>query len=217
MVRMSDYFQKHRYRDPNEGVVAAYVLPKLEFILNNINLRRESKILDVGCGNGTFTYYFQKMYKHIYGTDMSIFQLKTNSCSNLICAGAYKLPFKDNSFDLVFSANLFHHLESPALAIQEMKRVSRRFLGFIEPNRLNPMMFLFSLVVSEERGTRKSSLGIWRKMSEKLNLNVLNSMTTGMITQQNTPPKLVPLLRHFDFNFIFGAYSVLVCEVEKQL
>lgn len=214
---MSDYFQRHRYRNPEEGVVAAYVLPKLKFIFNNINLRKESKILDVGCGNGTFTYYFQKKYRQTYGADMSIFQLKTNSCSNLLCARTYKLPFKDSSFDLVFSANLFHHLENPVLAIQEMKRVSRKFLVFIEPNCLNPMMFLFSLVVSEERGTRKSSLGIWKRIAQRLSLNIVNSVTTGMITQQNTPPIFVPLLRHFDFNFIFGAYSILVCEAEKEL
>ena len=214
---MSSYFEKHRYRKPEESVVAAYALPKLKFILNNTDLGGEPEILDVGCGNGTFTYYFQKIYKQTYGVDASIFQLETNGCSKLICSTAYKLPFKNSSFDLVFSANLFHHLKNPVLAIQEMKRVSRRFLAFIEPNRLNPGMFLFSLLVPEERGTRKSSLGIWKRMSEKLNLNLINSMTTGMITQQNTSPILVPLLKCFDFNFIFGAYSILICKVRKQL
>jgi len=147
---------------------------------------------------------------------MSLFQLKTNNCLKLACAKAYRLPFKDNSFDLVFSANLFHHLESPALAIQEMKRVSRRYLAFIEPNRLNPLMYLFSLAVVEEKGVRKSSLDIWKRIARKLNLNIIDSITTGMITQKNTPAALVPLLRCFDFNFIFGAYSVLICKVEKK-
>lgn len=213
---MCEYFERHRYRNPEEKVVAAYVLPKLKFILNNIILRNEPKILDVGCGNGTFTHYFQKIYKQVYGADASIFQLKTNNSSKLLCAGAYKLPFKDGSFDLVFSANLFHHLENPVLALQEMKRVSKRYLAFIEPNRLNPLMYLFSLLVSEEKGVRRSSLGIWKRISRRLNLNIVNSVTTGMITQQNTPPILVPLLRHFDFNFIFGAYSILLCEADKQ-
>lgn len=214
--RGKEYFEKHRYRDPAEKVVFAYVLPKVRFILANIPLDMKSSILDVGCGNGTFTYYFKEMFKQTYGIDASPSQLKMNGYSKLACSTVYNLPFGDSSFDLVFSANLLHHLDNPALAIIEMKRVSKRYLCFVEANCLNPFMFMFSMVVPEERGQMKSLLGRWKRLAMKSGLRIINSINTGMITQQNTPSLFVPFLKYFDFNFIFGAYSVLICEIDKK-
>ena len=35
-------------------------------------------------------------------------------------------------------------------------------------------------------------------------------MVTGMITQENTPAFMVPILKLFDFKFFLGEYIVLV-------
>jgi ubiquinone/menaquinone biosynthesis C-methylase UbiE len=38
-------------------------------------------------------------------------------------ANASKLPFANNSFDIIISANAFHYFEDPDVALKEMKRV----------------------------------------------------------------------------------------------
>lgn len=211
-----EYFLKHKYRNPQDDVVKAYVSPKLRFIYDHISLAANASILDVGCGNGTFTHYFGEKYKNTYCMDASMFQLRDNSCKKRICGDAYNLPFADSSFDIVFSANLLHHLDEPLRGMEEMKRVSRKFLVFVEPNIYYPPMLIFSLLVKAERGTLNSCMKRWKNMAKNLNLKIIGSSITGMITQQNTPSFLVPLLKYFDKNFIFGAYCVIVCEIQDK-
>jgi ubiquinone/menaquinone biosynthesis C-methylase UbiE len=60
------------------------------------------------------------------------------------------LKFEDNSFDVVFCHALLHHVDDIDRVIGEMKRVSCKWIVLLEPNRNNPLMFLFSLLIKEE-------------------------------------------------------------------
>lgn len=82
-------------------------------------------MLDSGCGEGYYTKDFyaaftEKGDKEVYGIDVSKEALKiaSRSCPkvNFAVASAYKLPFSDNSFDLLTS------LFAP-LAVEEFYRV----------------------------------------------------------------------------------------------
>lgn len=113
------------------------------------HLRPSNRILDVGCGPGTITVGFGTIATEgsVVGVDISeevielaqktLDRAKTKarlSCSRLgpitfqtadILVG---LPFPDNSFDVVFSSQLFPHLPTPdmrARALGEMRRVLR--------------------------------------------------------------------------------------------
>lgn len=50
---------KRRY--PEHPVVKAYVLPKIELMSRYIKLTHQTRLLDVGCGNGFFTFYFAQI------------------------------------------------------------------------------------------------------------------------------------------------------------
>lgn len=173
-------------------------------MLESIALGRESRILDLACGNGVFTHHLARISDFTVGLDMSSHLLAENRYGRLVCGDAHVLPFSDESFDVVFEANLLHHVTDPAAVIEQMKRVSCRCLVFVEPNRLNPLMFLFSLAVPAERGVLRSSERALKDLVERCGLRFRSALTTGMISQNNTPGFLVPWLKRFDRQIWWG-------------
>jgi SAM-dependent methyltransferase len=205
-----DYFAEIAYRDPFHPVVAAYADPKIEFLWTQIPLAGE--ILDVGCGNGIFTHRLAAKGASVTGLDLSPQLLAGNSHARLIRGDATGLPFPSESFDISFEANLLHHVADRTGVIREMARVSRRYVVLLEPNRNNPVMFGFGIVVKEERGLLVSTSDYLHDELKSAELRVISSLTTGLISQNNTPEVLIPLLRKFDRPISWGEYIVLIAE-----
>jgi SAM-dependent methyltransferase len=211
MIENKEYFEKHKYRNPVDYLVRAFVAPKIKFMEKQGCFKRDNiKILDVGSGNGTFSHYFNKYTNQVICVDYSEQLLRANSARSRARATAYQLPFRDNQFDVVFEANLLHHVDNPYQVIKEIKRCSREYIVLIEPNRYNPLMFIFSLLVKAERGVLLSCMKRWRNTITALGIEIVSGMTTGMITQENTPAFMVPILKLFDCKFFLGEYIILV-------
>ena len=90
------------------------------------------KILDVGCGKGFLLYDFLKVIPdaEIHGIDISNYAISNckDEIRNKIKLGnATKLPWEDNTFDLVISINTLHCLHTYDLfpALQEIERVGK--------------------------------------------------------------------------------------------
>jgi ubiquinone/menaquinone biosynthesis C-methylase UbiE len=186
----------------------------MDFIEQHVPLK--GRILDVGCGNGIFTTRLTRQGGTVYGLDYSSHLLATNPHKRLIHGDATVLPFADASFDVVFEANLLHHVPSRLQAMSEMARVSRRYVVILEPNRYNPLMFAFGLVVKEERGLLVSCQTRLRQEMEAAGLRVRAAMNTGMISQNNTPQAMLPWLKRFDRSIWWGEYSIVIGEKSPQ-
>ena len=125
MIENKEYFEKHQYRNPADYLVKAFVAPKIKFMEEQDCFKRNNaKVLDVGSGNGTFSHHFNKYTNQVICVDYSEQLLRANSSRSKARATAYQLPFKDGQFDLVFEANLLHHVDDPYRAIEEIKRCS---------------------------------------------------------------------------------------------
>ena len=98
---------------------------KVDIIKNNLPLKKDAKLLDVGCGSGVSSGFDC----FVIGIDPSINLLKQNKNSK-ICAAAEKLPFSDNSFDFVISVTSMHNFYDIEESINEMKRVGRNYFVF---------------------------------------------------------------------------------------
>jgi len=200
------------YRNPDDAVVRSYVLPKLKNIKNNINYDKSIRLLDVGCGNGTFSIYLNEVF-NVVGTDSSIKMLKKFPVQfTLILANAYSLPFKEKSFEIVFEANVIHHIENDDSVISEMARLSKKYIIFIEPNILNPLMFLFSVFHKPDRKALKLRKKKLCNILKGYNFKIVKAIRTGMIFQNATPEILLPILKIFDGNFVCGAYLLMIFE-----
>jgi SAM-dependent methyltransferase len=211
------YWEKqHNRRHPSDPIIAAFVQPKINYILNHVKISSRAKILDIGCGNGYFTYYFERLGSTV-GVDYSKTMLSLNSCSMLIRASAFNLPFPDRTFDLVFCSNLLHHLTNAVTAIIEMKRVSREYVVICEPNRNNPLMLALGLVKSEERQSLRFTTSFLRSLAKQAGLRILACEAMGLVTP-NRMPHLIAMMasRLMNSPTLFGAYTVLVAQCDKQ-
>jgi len=91
---------------------------------------------------------------HVFPTDLSEEMLKKGREIGLIhnyrVENAEKLGFEDNSFDIVFCKESFHHFPRPIIAIYEMIRVCRFAVILIEPCDYvmlpKPMILLIQMV-----------------------------------------------------------------------
>ena len=100
-------------------------------------LKSGMKVLDVGCGAGAIALdVAEAIYPgEVVGVDFSatsIAQARTAAeaaqCKNITfrVGDTYKIDFADETFDLVYSTNLFVWLREPVQALVEQRRVTKR-------------------------------------------------------------------------------------------
>lgn len=121
-----------------------YTKQKVE-ILNNY-AGSDSKCLDVGCGVGLHSKMLrEKKGCRVHGIDLSRSMVasanKNLAGSFAVLGSATQIPYRDSSFDVVYTVNVLHHLIDHGVisgAIEEMARVSKRYVVIFEFNSKNP-------------------------------------------------------------------------------
>ena len=120
---------------------------RADLLINKTKMAAGKKVLELGCGIGTFTKRFTQSPSRIYSIDVSSELLnqtrKRVPGSKLILADAEKLPFNDGTFDIVVGSSVLHHLDIK-VALTEIFRVLKKtgVIAFAEPNMLNPQIAL---------------------------------------------------------------------------
>lgn len=106
----------------------------VERILNKVSsLRNLKNVLELGCGNGTYSKQLVKNADTLLSTDFSDemveaskLRLRDYPKTKVEKANCFDLSYPDNSFDTVFMANLIHIIPNPHKALQECKRVLKK-------------------------------------------------------------------------------------------
>jgi SAM-dependent methyltransferase len=111
--------------------------PELEAAVRSYDLPDGVRVLDSPCGDGFYTDLFARHMRagRLVAADLSAEYLDRARAEvrpaspqlevEFIRADAYRLPFDDGSFDLVWCAQSFITLDDPVRALRELARVVR--------------------------------------------------------------------------------------------
>ena len=106
--------------------------PVAEEMVRRYGLKKDARILDVGCGKGFLLYEFTKLLPgaQVAGIDISRYAVENSKEEIkpfLRVGDAVKLPYPDGTFDFVVSVTTLHNLYNYELrqALREIERVGR--------------------------------------------------------------------------------------------
>lgn len=148
----------------------------LKFLNKSTN--RNSTVLDVGCGDGTFTLELLKgtKAKKIVAfdrADRAVILARAKVSSKLKKRIQFKKGnvynshrmFKKDSFDIIVVRGVLHHLYDPEKAIRSLRNISKKII-VLEPNGYNPILKIIEKtskyhVVHEEKSYLPKILNGW--------------------------------------------------------
>jgi ubiquinone/menaquinone biosynthesis C-methylase UbiE len=143
--------------------------PWYKIVLEYLPPVRGKSVLEIACGRGGFSRLLGSLGAEVCGADFSssavaIARERLLAYPNLagavsyVQADAQKMPFDENTFDVVVSCETIEHVPDPAAAVREMYRVCKAggMLFLTTPNYLN-FMGLYLLYAAVRHPGLKSS------------------------------------------------------------
>jgi SAM-dependent methyltransferase len=146
-------------------------------LLRGLPIGTATRFLEVGCGEGGNLANLMRdeiSRRHIgpaiYGLDLFerkvVFASRQVPSARFVCGDALRLPFADQSVDLVLCRDVLHHVDDADQAVRELRRVIKPggSVWIIEPNGRNPLIRILALVRPHERGLLRNSTQSLRRL-----------------------------------------------------
>lgn len=146
-------------------------------LIKYYKLKKNSRILDIGCAKGFLVKDLLDLGMDAYGIDVSKYAI-LNAVINhkekrLFLQSADKIYFPDNFFDLVVSFNTIHNLDKDKCikSIKEIVRVSNNNKSFIQVDAYENLQeknnFMKWMLTAKTYGKPKFWLNIFKKCDYK--------------------------------------------------
>jgi 2-polyprenyl-3-methyl-5-hydroxy-6-metoxy-1,4-benzoquinol methylase len=124
---------------------------------------KHKKILDIGCGVGSISFYLARRGANVTGIDLSsnLIEYCKKEAKRRMLNIQFKemnaqIPdFEDESFDIVVGSRVVHHIPEIKVFFKECKRLlkERGFIAFIEPLKKNIIVELNRKIFAPNRRT----------------------------------------------------------------
>lgn len=108
----------------------------IELVKQLMKKQQFENVMDLGCGTGNSADFFKSQQQHIkwVGLDVSSspeVQLRTRTNENFYFYDGINVPFPNNHFDLIYSHQVFEHVQRPFKLIEEIHRVMKQGAYFV--------------------------------------------------------------------------------------
>ena len=136
-VTRSDNVRKHTTRNPLQRLLIKRFHGRLMQLLDGLEF---STALDAGCGEAFILPRLAARYTGARFTAMDREAQALRYPGNFpagvprVCGDAARMPYRDGAFDVVVITEVLEHLETPAVCLREIRRVTRRYLVATVPN-----------------------------------------------------------------------------------
>jgi SAM-dependent methyltransferase len=127
-------------------------------------------VLDIGSSAGSFSEsrWFKQPAGSLSRASLYVSLDIDLSAKPIVSADAHRLPFEDESFDVIVANNVIEHLKNPALGVAEMRRVLRP-----EGTILYTIPFLYPVHEAPNDYTRFTASGLRQLFSEFRSVEIL--------------------------------------------
>jgi len=136
------------------------------FIIKNIEIKKNNKLLDFGSGNGAFLFFFKNKVKKLYSLELSknLIKFQKTFLQNTLytLTNPYNINFykkiKNNSIDTTLSCSVFHYFHTESYCkniLKEMIRTtSKQIFIYDIKNKIKKDIFI-STVRKRQKLTKK--------------------------------------------------------------
>lgn len=122
-------FEHFVINSPLRALAQEYI--EIRALKKRVSVAANKVALEIGCGRGTGTTSIKKYFrpKHLYAIDVDSKQIERAKAQikdksiTFEVADVVKLPYKNETFDIVFDFSVIYHIENWKSALQEIKRV----------------------------------------------------------------------------------------------
>lgn len=139
-------------QDTYEELVIGRYGDKTEAIATGWAKTFPGPFLDFGCGTGQICRCLKKVHAEVYGFDISPISVEQNVHDNDVfgvVANAFCVPFRSRAFETVCCNGVLHHIINLKSAIDEMARVSNKYILISETcvDSYHPIWLKFKLLL----------------------------------------------------------------------
>ena len=134
IINEGKQYQIVRYYEPKKACNKRMI----NIVLENLRPQEDEKILDIGCGVGTFAFHSSKVGAVVYGVDYSFESVKmakdlvdrynTPTKAKFVVADATKIPFSDYNFDKIITADFIEHI-----SCDEKEQLLKEIYSLLKP------------------------------------------------------------------------------------
>jgi len=222
----SDYREVHTKNIRISGADSNYFAEMKVKWISDYEKNTPLSILDLGCGDGATALYFHQYFskckvKGIDVSEKSIAQAKQRNLSNseFLHYNGENIPFESNSFDVVFVAGVFHHVDFAyhSKLTSEIFRVMKAGarLYFFEHNPLNPLTryLVNTCVFDKDAKLLKSNYAV--NMLKKAGLNGIQKRFLIFFPRKGWLSKFIFLEKKLEIIPFGGQYVLTAVKNEK--
>ena len=169
----------------------------ITYLIGRLNLEKNNKVLELGCGRGEFLNEFSLHGLEAYGVDISEYSKKFFPKLNFrkVDLENEKLPFDENFFDIIYSKSIIEHFYYPDKIFEEAYRVLKP--GGIIITLTPEWKYIYKSFYDDHTHRvpfTKSSLGDIHKMHNFKQIHVESFIQLPLLFNKNMFTPLIKLL-----------------------